>query len=251
MFLSLLRRDLRSRFVGSISGWLWLLVNPLMLLGVYALVFGVIFRARAPEGLDVPFIAWLAVALWPWLAFSDAIQRASESIPQHAALISKVPVRRELLTLSAGLSAALLQLAGFVFVLLAIVLLGTPIQPSGLPSAALTVTVILLLAAPLGLIAAALRVFIRDIQHLLPTLLMLWFFTTPILYDPQLVPDALRAILALNPMTGLVGDLRAALFEGRALPGATTLAMLPSALLLLWLAHRFYRRLSPHFEDYM
>ncbi|NCO19233.1 MAG: phosphate ABC transporter permease, partial [Gammaproteobacteria bacterium] len=85
MFFNLLQRDLRSRFIGSFSGWLWLLVNPLLLLGVYALVFGVIFRARAPEGLDVPFIAWLAVGLWPWLAFSDAIQRASESIPQHAA----------------------------------------------------------------------------------------------------------------------------------------------------------------------
>lgn len=251
MFLSLLWRDLRSRFVGSISGWLWLLVNPLLLLAVYALVFGVIFRARAPEGLEIPFAAWLAVGMWPWLAFSDAIQRASESIPRYAALISKVPIRRELLTLSAGLSAALLQLAGYVFVLIAIVLLGTHIHPEGLPAAVLSLVAILLLACALGLVAAALRVFVRDLEHLVPTLLMLWFFATPILYDPQLVPERLRALLLLNPMAGLVGDLRAALLVGAWLPGPTTLAMVPVGLALLWLAHRFYRRLSPHFEDYL
>lgn len=251
MFFSLLRRDLRSRFVGSFSGWLWLLVNPLLLLAIYGIVFGVIFRARAPEGLDVPFIAWLAVGMWPWLAFSDAIQRASESIPQHAALISKVPIRRELLTLSAGLSAALLQFAGYVFVLVTIVLLGTPIDPAGLPATVLTLVTITVLAAALGLVAGALRVFVRDVQHLLPTLLMLWFFATPILYAPELIPDTFSGFVWLNPMAGLVGDLRAALFEGQLLPGTTTLLMLPLGLLLLWLAHRFYCRLSPHFEDFM
>lgn len=251
MFFNLLRRDLRSRFVGSISGWLWLLVNPLLLLSIYGIVFGVIFRARAPEGLDVPFIAWLAVGMWPWLAFSDAIQRASESIPQHAALISKVPIRRELLTLSAGLSAALLQYAGYLFVLLAIALLGTRIELSGLPAALITLVTITVLAAALGLVASALRVFVRDVQQLLPTLLMLWFFATPILYAPELIPQPLRDWIWLNPMAGLVGDLRAAWFEGQWLPGTATLLMLPLSLILLWLARRFYGRLSPHFEDFM
>jgi len=251
LFFNLLQRDLRSRFIGSFSGWLWLLVNPLLLLGVYALVFGVIFRARAPEGLDVPFIAWLAVGLWPWLAFSDAIQRASESIPQHAALISKVSIRREFLTLSAGLSAALLQFAGYAFVLLAIALLGTKITLAGLAAAIVTLVTTTVLAAALGLVASALRVFVRDVQHLLPTLLMLWFFSTPILYAPDLIPEPYRDFIWLNPLAGLVGDLRAALFEGQLLPGTTTLVMLPLSLVLLWLAHRFYRRLSPHFEDFM
>ncbi len=251
MFFSLLQRDLRSRFVGSFSGWLWLLVNPLLLLAVYALVFGVIFKARAPEGLDVPFIAWLAVGLWPWLAFSDAVLRASESIPQHAALISKVPIRRELLTLSAGLSAALLQFAGYLFVLLAIALLGTRIEPAGVPAMLVTLLTITVLGAAVGLVASALRVFVRDVQHLLPTLLMLWFFSTPILYAPDLIPAPYRDWIWLNPMAGLVGDLRASLFEGQWMPGLATLVMLPLGLALLWLAHRFYRRLSPHFEDFM
>jgi len=251
LFFNLLRRELRSRFIGSISGWLWLLVNPLLMLAVYALVFGVIFRARAPSDLNVPFVAWLAVAMWPWLGFSDAIQRASESIPRHSALISKVPIRRELLTLSSALGAFVLQAAGYAFVLLAIALLGISLHPESLPMVFLVLATFALLASALGLVASALRVFIRDIEHLLPTLLMLWFFSTPILYAPELLPEPLYAVIRWNPLTGLMGDLRAGLFTGQVLPSLHTWVMLAVSGLLFGLALRFYRRLSPHFEDFL
>jgi ABC-type polysaccharide/polyol phosphate export permease len=251
LFFNLLRRELRSRFIGSISGWLWLLVNPLLMLAVYALVFGVIFRARAPADLDVPFVAWLAVAMWPWLGFSDAIQRGSESIPQHAALISKVPIRRELLTLSAAMGAFLLQAAGYVFVLLAVALLGIQLHPEAILVILLVLATFALLASALALVAAALRVFVRDVQHLLPTLLMLWFFATPILYAPELLPDALYDVIRWNPLTGLMGDLRAGLFTGQVVPGLHTWVMLGVSSVLFVLALRFYRRLSPHFEDFL
>ena len=251
MFFDLLRRELRSRFVGSISGWLWLLVNPLLMLAVYALVFGMIFRARAPADLNVPFVAWLAVAMWPWLGFSDAIQRASESIPQHAALISKVAIRRELLTLSAALGAFLLQIVGYVFVLLMIAALGTPLHFEAFPLVLLVLAIFAVLGCALGLVAAALRVFVRDIQHLLPTLLMLWFFSTPILYAPELLPEQLYALIQFNPLTGLMGDLRAGLFAGQVLPSVHTVVMLAVSGVLFWGALWFYRRLSPHFEDFL
>jgi len=251
LFFNLLRRELRSRFVGSLSGWLWLLVNPLLMLAVYALVFGVIFQARAPADLEVPFVAWLAVAMWPWLGFSDAIQRGSESIPQHAALISKVPIRRELLTLSAAMGAFLLQAAGYVFVLTAIALLGIRLHPEAILVVVLVLVTFALLASALALIAAALRVFIRDVEHIIPTLLMFWFFATPIIYAPELLPDWLYAILRWNPLTGLMGDLRAGLFAGQLLPGLHTWVMLGVSGLLFVAALRFYRRLSPHFEDFL
>lgn len=251
MFFNLLRRELRSRFIGSVSGWLWLLVNPLLMLAVYAVVFGVVFKARAPADLDVPFVAWLAVAMWPWLGFSDAIQRGSESIPQHAALISKVPIRRELLTLSAAMGAFLLQVAGYVFVLIAIGLLGIPLHPEGLLVVVPVLVTLALLASALALVTAALRVFIRDVQHLLPTLLMFWFFATPIIYAPELLPDAFYAVIRWNPLTGLMDELRAGLFTGQLLPGLHTWLMLAASALLFGIALGFYRRLSPHFEDFL
>lgn len=251
MLVQLTQRELRARFVGSSVGWLWLVVNPLLLLGVYSVVFGVIFRARAPEALEMPFVAWLAVALWPWLGFSEAIARSSESIPEHAALISKVPMRRELLALSSATASFLLQVAGYAVVLVVMALLGIPLTPAGLPNALLVLAVLLLLANGLGLIAATLRVFFRDLQQLLPTLLMLWFFLTPILYAPEYLPEELRLLVYANPIAGLMTDLRAALLEGQAVPGTTTLVMLAVAAGVYFVGMAFFRRMAPFFEDFL
>lgn len=251
MLLQLIRREMRSRFVGSSAGWLWLIVNPLLLLGVYAVVFGMIFRARAPEALDVPFVAWLAVALWPWLGFSEAILRASESIPEHAALISKVPMQRELLPLSSAAASFLLQMAGYAVVLGVIAAAGVGLAPAGALNALFVLAVLLVLGCGIGLIAGALRVFFRDLQQLLPTLLMLWFFLTPILYAPELLPEQLRILVYANPIAGLMTELRAALLEGDALPSgyAAGMALVAAAVVAagLW----FFRRLAPFFEDFL
>ncbi|MEX0916232.1 MAG: ABC transporter permease [Wenzhouxiangellaceae bacterium] len=251
MLIQLTKREIRSRFVGSSAGWLWLIVNPLLLLGVYSVVFGVIFSARAPAGLDMPFVAWLAIALWPWLGFSEGIQRASESMPQHAALISKVPMRRELLVLSSTIASFALQLAGYLTVLLVMAGLGIPLTPAGLPNALLVLAVLLLLSSALGLVAATLRVFFNDLQQLLPTLMMLWFFTTPILYAPELLPDNLKALVYANPLAGLLTDLRAALLEGQVLPGTATLVLLFVSVILYAAGLAFFRRMAPYFEDFL
>ena len=251
MFSTLVVRELRARFVGSAAGWLWLVVNPVLLLGVYSIVFGIIFNARAPSGLEMPFVAWLAVALWPWLGFSEGIMRASESMPQHAGLISKVPMRREMLTVSSATASFVLQLAGYVVVLVVMALVGIPLKPAGFLNGALVLAVLLLLSNALGLIAATLRVFFADIQQLLPTLMMLWFFLTPILYSPEHLPDELKGLVFANPLAGLMGDLRAALLEGQVLPGATTLVMAAVAAVLYRVGLAFFRRMSPFFEDFL
>ena len=251
MLWSLIRRELRSRFIGSSAGWLWLIVNPLLLLGVYSIVFGIIFNARAPSGLDMPFVAWLAVALWPWLGFSEGILRASESMPQHAGLISKVPMRRELLTVSSATASFVLQLAGYLVVLTVMALLGVPLSPAGFINGALVLAVLLVLSNALGLVAATLRVFFADIQQVLPTLMMLWFFLTPILYSPEYLPDELKGLVYANPLAGLMTDLRAALLEGQVLPGATTLIMAAVAAALYLVGLAFFRRMSPFFEDFL
>ncbi|NKI35084.1 ABC transporter permease [Wenzhouxiangella sp. XN79A] len=251
MFRDLLLRDLRGRFVGSRSGWLWVVLTPLLLLAVYGFVFGVIFRARVPAGLDLPFVAWLAIAMWPWLAFQDAILRAAASMPEHANLISKVPLARDQLALSAATAAFVLQVAGFVAVLVALPLFGVAIAPQGLAAALLTLAVLFALAAGLGFFAAALRVFYRDLDQLLPTLLMFAFFLTPILYAPEMLPDHLQSLWMFNPVAGLMNDLRAALLHGQVLPGAHTLWMVPVSALVFLVGRAFFRRLAPYFEDYL
>ncbi|MBY6205953.1 ABC transporter permease [Halomonas denitrificans] len=251
MLIELIRRDLRTRFVGSRSGWLWTVLTPLMLLGVYAVVFGVIFRARVPEGMDIPFVAWLAIAMWPWLAFQDAILRATASMPEHANLIAKVALPRELLALSNATTAFLLQCLGYLAVLLALPLFGVDLTWRGLPAALVTLAALYGLAAGLGFIAAGLRPFFRDLETLLPTLLMFWFFLTPILYAPQMLPENWQDLWLLNPVAGLMNDLRAALLEGALLPGRSTWIMLAVGGGAFLLGRSFFRRLAPYFEDYL
>jgi len=247
----LTKRELGSRFSAGGGGWVWVIIQPLLLLAVYSVVFGVIFRARAPEALDIPFVAWLAIALWPWLGFSDAILRASESMPQHAALISKVPMKREFLAISSATASFALQIAGYAVVLCVLPWMGVTLTPPGLFSALLGLIALLILANGLGVFAAALRVFFPNLQHLLPTLLMLWFFLTPILYAPEYLPENLKVLVYANPVAGLMTDLRAALLEGQVLPGTTTLAMLLISIIVLAGALAFFRRMAPYFEDFL
>lgn len=251
LLASLLRRDIRSRFIGSASGWIWLILTPLLLLAVYGFVFGVIFRARVPAGLDIPFVAWLAVALWPWLAFSEGVLRGSRSILDHSALISKVAIRRELLVISSVTSAFLLHLVGYLVVLLALRWLGTPIHFSGLPAALLTLLTLYFFALGVGMALAALQVFVRDLEQALPTLFMFWFFLTPILYAPEMLPERFSGWLQLNPMTWWMAEIRGPLLWGELLPGLALLGLALGALLVLWLGWRLFRRLSPHFEDFL
>jgi len=239
------------RFTGADGGWVWAVVQPLLLLGVYSVVFGMIFQARAPESLGVPFVGWLAVALWPCLGFSDAVLRASESMTEHAALISKVPMRRELLVISTAAAAYALQLVGYAAVLAVILALGIPLELTGLPNAILVLSVLFVLGCALGLIASTLAVFFKDVQQILPTLMMLWFFLTPILYAPEFLPERLRPLIYANPLAGLMGDLRDALFAGEILPGAATLALLPLSVLLFVIGLALFRRLSPYFQDFL
>jgi lipopolysaccharide transport system permease protein len=251
LLVNLVLRDIRSRFIGSASGWVWLILTPLLLLAVYGFVFGVIFRARVPEGLDIPFVAWLAVALWPWLAFSEGALRGSRSIIEHSALISKVAIRRELLVISSVTSAFLLHLAGYLVVLLALRWIGTPIHFTGLPVVVLTLLTLYLFSLGLGMALAAVQVFVRDLEQALPTLFMFWFFLTPILYAPEMLPERFGSWLQLNPMTCWMEQIRAPLLWRELLPSPVLVALALGSLLVLWLGWRLFRRLSPHFEDFL
>jgi ABC-type polysaccharide/polyol phosphate export permease len=251
LFGQLLHRDIRSRFIGSATGWIWLLVTPLLLLAVYAFVFGVIFRARVPEGFELPFWAWLAVALWPWLAFSEGLQRAAGSMQQHAALISKVAIPRHLLVNTSVCAVFVLHAIGFVVVLLVIQGLAAAIHWLALPYVLLILAVLYVFALGLGFLLASIQVFVRDMEQLLPTALMFWFFLTPIIYPSELLPEAARGLLILNPMTWWVEELRLALFSGKFLPDQTFLLMVAVATGFLLAGRAVFNRLSPHFEDFL
>ena len=251
VFRQLVSRAIRTDYLENLTGFAWLILQPLLLLAVYAFVFTTIFKARIPDAEGIGFVPFLAVAFWPWTAFAEAVLRASGSVTSNAALIGKVAFPSELLPLSTVVATFLMHLAGYLAVLLVLQLLGTPIHWLGLVGAAPVLLLLYVLACALALFTSALQVFLRDVAQILPPLMTFWFFTTPILYSASLLPPSWAAVMQFNPMTWYVGRLRGFLLFGEYRVGVGDLVVPALTLLLFWLSLRFFRRFSAHFEDFL
>ena len=252
LLLALLSRDLRNRYNGSVAGALWLLIQPLMLLGVYALVFGVVFRASlGPTNTQVPYVAYIAVALWPWLAFSEAVLRGVMAVQQQGALVKKVAFSSETLVVSAVLASFVVHIVGSVLVVLALAFTGINIHMLGLPLYYGAFLALIVPALGLALALSATQVFVRDVEPVVQQLMTVAFYATPVLYSVSMVPDWLQSLVVLNPVGQIIEASRAALLG---VPGpdfaspAIALSLLSFVVVLL--AGRWvFSRLSPHFED--
>ena len=249
LLANFLRRELTTRYLGSVTGFAWALLSPLALLAVYYFVFTHIFRATGFAGPS--FLAFVAVALWPWLAAQEALQRGAVSIAGYGGMIRKVAFPHELIVLASVAATFVLQFAGYLAILAVLRIAGEPIHLRGLLIALPVWAVLLVGVAGLTFFVAALQVFVKDVEHVLMPLLMMLMYLTPILYPLTLVPEGVRPWVAANPFNWVVGRLRDGLLEGRlSLQPSDALAVAIS--IALFVAGRWvFRRLSPHFEDFV
>lgn len=250
-FRQLVSRAVRTDYLENVTGFAWLFIQPLMLLAIYTFVFTTIFEARIPNSGGIGFVPYLAVAFWPWIAFSEAVLKASGSISANAALIGKVSIPTEMIPLSTVTATFGMNLAGYAAVLLVLALFGTPLQWVGILPAIPLLALLFLFACALALWLSALQVFIRDVSQVLPPLMTFWFFATPILYSASLLPPSIAAVMRFNPMSWYVEKLRAFLLFGDYRLGLADLAVPLLTLLLLWAGLRFFRRVGNHFEDFL
>jgi len=249
LFVNFWKRELTTRYLGSISGLAWAFVHPLALLAVYHFVFTTVFRTTGFAGGS--FLAFVAVALWPWLSAQEAIQRGTTSLAAYSGLIRKVALKHEVIIYASVAATLVLHLAGYLTVLVVLVLWGEPIRLVGLLLALPLWFVLALAVTGLTLFLAALQVFVRDVEHVLMPVLMILMYLTPILYPLTLVPAALRPWVAANPFSWLVGRLRDALLEGRLDLHWGDAAAVVVALAIFFSGRWVFRRLSPQFEDFV
>ena len=134
---------------------------------------------------------------------------------------------------------------------MALALIGVELSVQALPHLLLILFTLYLLSLGLALLLAAVQVFVRDLEQLLPTLFMFWFFLTPILYAPEILPESIGRWIMFNPLSWWMEEIRAALFAGQWLPDWTLAALAVGAVLTLWAGQRIFDRLSPHFEDFL
>jgi ABC-type polysaccharide/polyol phosphate export permease len=209
---SLVGRELKARYRGSVLGFFWSFVNPLLLLLVYTFVFTVVLPDVHPPELE-PFALFLFCGILPWTWFSSSLLEASNVLIAGGNLIRKVLFPAEVLPIVTVLAG----LAHFCFGLpiLAAFLLyyGVPIVPTDLIWFPIVVLVQLVLTLGLALLLSALAVHFRDIRDLLSNLLTLWFFATPIIYALSQAPASVRRFLNLNPFTHLAVSYQEVLFR--------------------------------------
>jgi lipopolysaccharide transport system permease protein len=251
LLLSFLRRELVNRYAGSVTGLAWTLLHPLAQLAIFAVVFSQFFRIAVPPGYPgVSYVAFVAVALWPWIMFSEGLQSAMGSVAANAGLIRKVAFPHSLVVFAAVLSSIVVHLVGFLAVIAVLKLAGEPLRLSGLPAAFVLLVPYMLLAAGLGAALAAFQTMLRDVQHVVQVVISLLFYATPILYPASIVPEWVRPYMAANPLAWFSDRLREVLILGSGLvPGDAVAAA--ACIAICGAGFWIFQRLSPHFEDFL
>lgn len=248
----LVLRDFRSRYLSTWTGRLWILLHPLLLLALYHFIFTTIFRTRLPNIDDSALLPYVAIGLWPWLAFSEALQRAVGAVEQNAAMLAKVAVRPELFVLAPVISTFGLHLIGVTAVLGFLSFWSPALSLGGLPVLWLSMLLCFAFTLGLSLLLGALNVFIRDIAQILGQALGFLFFLTPVIYAPEALGPHIAEALAWNPLATAIQAARHALLDFGPWPDAGALGYafgcLAAALVLGQLC---FTRLRQRFEDFL
>lgn len=244
-------RELRERFLGSLSGGLWAVAQPVMQLLVLLFVFGMLLKVRLPNADPDAFLPFLATGLWPWVAFSEAVMRGMSAIPERAALMSKVALPRSVLVIAPVLASFVLHGAGYLAVLAVVAAMGHAISATGVLVAVGYWILLALFAAGFALALSTLNVFVRDTAQVAPQLFMLWFYLTPIFYPLSIIPERIRIVAESNPLTAFVGAFRHALIAEPIALDRALLVIIVSTVASLAIGLFMFRRASRHFEDFL
>jgi ABC-type polysaccharide/polyol phosphate export permease len=249
LLASFTQREVLERYAGSVSGLLWTLIHPLAQLAIFSFIFSHVFRTAVPrEYAGAGYVSFVAVSLWPWIMFSEGLQRAMGAVAGNSGLIRKVAFPHFLLVLAALAATLAIHIVGYVAVLIALRVAGEPIHFRALPVAAALMVPYVLLAAGLGAALAALRTLLKDVEHVVAILLQMAFYAAPILYPPDIVPEPWRHWIMANPPAWFSERMREALLLGRGLEPADAVVALVCVGVFgvgVWI----FQRLSPHFED--
>lgn len=246
LYRNLVRREVRQRYKGSLGGLAWTLMNPLVIVVTYSVVFHYIFPVQ-----NIPYYPlFLFTGLTVWTFFMGGAQLAAPSIVGNGNLVKKVRFPREIVPAAAITANGVTAAAMFAIALPLCLVLSTT---SYAPLVVLPVFVALLVAMTLGfgLLLSALNVYFRDVEHILGALAMPWFFLTPIFYTLDQLPEGLQdkpGLLKLlyygNPATPFVSSIRDVVFHG-SWPSAgdwVYCAVVGPAMLLIGM--RVFRRLE-------
>lgn len=249
--LGMARREFQARYLGSVLGSLWAILNPLTMIFIYTVVFGQVMRARVP-GVDdgLGYGVFLCAGVLTWGMFTEILQRTVNVFLEQANLLKKMNFPRASLPAIVLLSAVINFAIVFGILLLFLILAGR------FPGWALLGFVPLLalqqsLALGLGVALGVMNVFFRDVGHVVGIALQLWFWFTPIVYPAKVLGERARALVALNPMTGLALGYQDILLRGEWPHWGEYWPQLVLALAALAFGRVAFRRFAGEMPDYL
>src|SRR5215203_2553890 len=208
---SLVARELKARYRGSVLGFFWSFFNPLLLLLVYSFVFSYVMPAAHDPRIE-PYALFMFCGILPWTWFSASLSEASGVLISGGNLIKKVLFPAEILPIVTVLANMVHFFLGLPIVAVFLIYYQRPLQISELVWLPVVIVVQLILTLGFALILSALTVHFRDLKDILANLLTVWFFATPIIYPWFKAPEMTQRFLSLNPFTHLAVSYQEILF---------------------------------------
>ncbi len=240
----LTERDIKVRYKQTVLGAAWAVIQPVMLMVVFSVVFGRLAKVPS-DGLPYPVFAYCA--LLPWTFFANALTSSAASVLGSANLISKVYFPRLIVPL-ASIGSWLVDFLIASVILLGLMLYYDIAWTANLLAVPLLLLGVIMAALGAGTLLSALTVAYRDFRYVIPFLMQFWMFATPVVYPASLVPARWQWLIELNPMTGLIEGFRSA-FLGRPFDVGAIALSLGVSIVMLLVAVAYFERVERRFAD--
>lgn len=242
---ALLKKDLKARYQAYGLGYVWSLLNPLLLMAVYAIVFTVILPVGTPA-----FPLFLASGFLPWLWFANSLGSGATSVVAGGSLVRRIYFPTQVLPIVTVLSHFVHFLLSLPILVVLAAIYDVPLRITWL-GLLLVLPIQFLFTLGLTFLVAAWNVRFRDLEYLLANALNMWFFFTPIIYPPDLLPQGLRWLLVANPMALFARSYQDAIYHGRWPAVEPLLLALVFALGALWLGAEVFHRKRGAFAEHV
>jgi ABC-type polysaccharide/polyol phosphate export permease len=249
LLVQLVRRDFKQRFVGSAAGWLWGIIQPLVLLVSWTFVFQVCLQQRMPPGeVTENYTIYLFCGFLPWLLFQETVMRSAPALVEHSNLITKTVFPSEILPVTIFLSSLMSHLLALALLLAAVGIWGGGVSPMAVLLPVYMVP-LGMLAVGLGWLVSSLQVYLRDTVQILTIVMTFWFWMTPIFIREDQVPDRLQFVVRYNPLAYVVRAYRDRLlsFDPPSLEEFAVLCCYAAAFFIG--GGLFFRHVKPGFAD--
>lgn len=237
-------RDIKLRYKQTVLGFAWAIIQPFFAMVIFTLFFGNLAKMPS-DGVPYPIFAY--AALLPWTMFSESIIRSTNTMVVNSNIIKKVYFPRMALPISSVLSPVLDFTIAFVILILMMIYYG--MIPT-LNVIWLPIFLLLALATSLGvgLWTSALNAKYRDIQYVVPFMIQIWMFASPVVYASSMIPAQYQFLYGLNPMAGVIEGFRWSLLGTNA-PGMVILASVIVSVVILVSGAFYFRRMEKTFAD--